>query len=192
MKKSIKPQRGFYPQPAYLIGTYKDNHVPNFALITQITNCSVNPPTIMFFTRGNNITHKLIDEKKVFSANMVNEDLLIFADFCGINSGENINKLEEWNYKIDSGKVLDVPIIDVSPFVYECEFIDKFKIGDGIIYIGEIRNIQIDSSIKKTEYGEINLMDFKPVIYAPSKYYSLMRSLGKVGLSRGRTASKNA
>jgi flavin reductase (DIM6/NTAB) family NADH-FMN oxidoreductase RutF len=100
--------------------------------------------------------------------------------------------LEGWDYNIDRGKVLDVPIIEVSPFVYEFEFIDKFKIGDGIIYIGEIRNIQIDSSFKKIEYGEIDLMDFKPVIYAPGKYYSLMRSLGKVGLSRGKSAPKNA
>jgi flavin reductase (DIM6/NTAB) family NADH-FMN oxidoreductase RutF len=81
MQKSIKPQREFYPQPVYLMGTYKDNHVPNFALITQITNCSVNPPMIMFLTRGNNISHRLIDEKEVSSAHMVNEDLLRFADF---------------------------------------------------------------------------------------------------------------
>ena len=60
------------------------------------------------------------------------------------------------------------------------------------IQIAEIRNIQIDSSIKKTEYGEIDLMDFKPVIYAPSKYYSLMRTLGKVGLSKERTSLKRA
>ena len=36
-KYSLLPQRGFYPQPAYLIGTYKEDVNPNFALITWIS-----------------------------------------------------------------------------------------------------------------------------------------------------------
>jgi len=184
MKKSIKVQRGFYPQPAYLVGTYKENHEPNFALITQIHNCSANPPMIMFSTRGNNITHRLIEKNNVFSANMVNEDLMEFADFCGLNSGADVNKLEKWNYKIEKGKVLDVPIIYESPFVYECEFVKKFEIGDGIIYTVEIKNIQIDSSVENAEYGGIDLMDLRPLIYAPGKYYSLRKAMGNVGLSK--------
>jgi len=41
-KYSLSPQRGFFPQPTYLIGTYKEDGNPNFALITWITFCSGN------------------------------------------------------------------------------------------------------------------------------------------------------
>jgi len=114
---------------------------------------------------------------------MVSEDLVKFADFCGLHTGDTIDKMEHWDLTINQGELLDVPIIDISPFAYECEFIDTFRTGDGIIYISEIKNIQIDSSIKETDHGKIDLMDLKPIIYAPSKYYALKMALGNVGLS---------
>ena len=189
MKQSIPPQREFYPQPAYLIGTYKDDHIPNFALITLVTGCSVNPPTILFATRGHNITHQLIDKNRVFSANMVNEALLPFADFCGLHSGKQQDKLAGWDVTSESGKVLDVPVLDTSPFVYECMCVDTYIYGDGILYIGEVKNIQIDNRIVDTHYGNINLLDLQPVIYAPRQYYTLQHTLGRVGLSKGMPAS---
>ena len=70
-KRSLKPQRGFFPQPSYLIGTFKDDNTPNFALITMITFCSIEPPMLMFASRGRKLTRKLVEEKGVFSANLV-------------------------------------------------------------------------------------------------------------------------
>ncbi|MDF2884088.1 MAG: hypothetical protein K0R54_4654 [Clostridiaceae bacterium] len=67
MKKlSLQPQRGFFPQPSYLIGTFKDNCAPNFALITWITFCSVNPPMLMFASRGKKLTRELVEKKGYF------------------------------------------------------------------------------------------------------------------------------
>jgi flavin reductase (DIM6/NTAB) family NADH-FMN oxidoreductase RutF len=186
MKQSIPPQRGFYPQPAYLVGTYKPDHTPNFAFITLVTGCSVTPPMILFATRGHNITHQLIDEHHVFSANMVNEALLPFADYCGHHSGKHQDKLAGWDVTVEQGKVLDVPVIDLSPLVYECTCVGTYTQGDGILYIGEVKNIQIDSRIDDPQYGNINLLDLKPVIYAPGGYYAIRNTLSRVRLSKGR------
>jgi flavin reductase (DIM6/NTAB) family NADH-FMN oxidoreductase RutF len=185
MKQSILPQRGFYPQPAYLIGTYKPGHSPNFAFVTLVTGCSVNPPMILFATRGHNITHQLIDEHRIFSANMVNEALLPFADFCGHHSGKDLDKMAGWEIAVEPGKVLDVPVLDISPLVYECLCVGTYTQGDGILYIGEIKNIQIDSKINNPQYGNINLLDLEPVIYAPGAYYAVKDTLGRGGLSKG-------
>jgi len=45
----------------------------------------------------------------------------------------------------------------------------------------------LDISIREPEHGKIDLMDLKPIIYAPNKYYSLKMSLGNVGISRETT-----
>ena len=65
-KHSLTPQRGFFPQPSYLIGTFKDDAAPNFTLITFITFCSINPPMLMFASRGKNLYVILLRKIKFF------------------------------------------------------------------------------------------------------------------------------
>lgn len=51
-KHSIPPQRGFFPQPVYIVGALASNGQPNFTLITWLTFCSVTPQLLMFASRG--------------------------------------------------------------------------------------------------------------------------------------------
>lgn len=72
-KKAIPPQRGFFPQPAYLMGCFQEDGRPNFTLVTWTTFCSAEPPMLMF-TSGNaslKNTPMRILETGVFSANLV-------------------------------------------------------------------------------------------------------------------------
>ncbi len=94
-KRSLAPQRGFFPQPSYLIGTFKDDGTPNFALITWITFCSDNPPTIMFASRGKKLTRELVEKKGIFSVNLVTTKMMYMADYFGNTSGYEKNKCED-------------------------------------------------------------------------------------------------
>ncbi|TGA95820.1 hypothetical protein E4665_17365 [Sporolactobacillus shoreae] len=94
-KRSLAPQRGFFPQPSYLIGTYKEDGSPNFALITWVTFCSVNPPMLMFASRGKKLTRELVEKNGIFSANLVSTDMMYMADYFGNTSGYKKNKCDE-------------------------------------------------------------------------------------------------
>lgn len=183
-KRSLAPQRGFFPQPSYLIGTYKDDGNPNFALITFVTFCSVNPPMLMFASRGNKLTRELVEKNKVFSANLVTANMMYMADYFGNTSGYEKNKCEEIGVRYNNGQVLNVPILDESPWVYECELIEFKSAGDGFIYIGKIKNILVDDEIMDTSYGKIDMLSLDPLIYAPGHYYRLSSKVGEVGYSK--------
>ena len=183
-KRSISPQRGFFPQPSYLIGTYKDEGKPNFALVTWVTFCSINPPMLMFASRGRKVTREQVEKKRMFSVNLVTTEMMDIADYFGIQSGFDTDKCEIVNVNCTKGEILNVPIIDMSPWVYECQLIDMVQEGEGTIYIGEVKNIIVDDKIPDTAYGKINMIEVDPLIYAPGGYYSIGRKIGNIGDSK--------
>lgn len=185
-KRSILPQRGFFPQPSYLIGTYKDDGSPNFALITFITFCSVNPPMLMFASRGKRVTREQVEKNKVFSANLVTTQMMDIADYFGIQSGFCADKCAVANVDCSKGEILNVPVIDKSPWVYECELADTIQVGDGAIYIGSIKNILVDEIIADTNYGQIDMTIVNPLIYSPGGYYNIGGRIGNVGDSKDK------
>lgn len=183
-KYSLSPQRGFFPQPTYLIGTYKNDQTPNFALITWITFCSVDPPMLMFASRGKKLTRELVEKNGMFSANLVTTKMMYMADYFGTTSGYERNKCEDIGVKYMDGKVLNVPVLEESPWIYECKLINTIENHSGYIYIGEVKNILVAESIEDTSYGKIDLLSIDPLIYSPGQYYKLSSSVGTVGYSK--------
>ncbi|WP_425449107.1 flavin reductase family protein [Dethiothermospora halolimnae] len=183
-KYSIEPQRGFFPQPSYLIGTYKDNGDPNFTLITWTTFCSANPPKFMFASSGKKLTRELVEKNRMFSANLITTEMMHLADYCGMNSGYSSNKMLDMEVGCKKGEVLSVPILEPSPWVYECQVTDIISQENGAIYVGEVKNIQVDEKIKDTSYCKISMKDIDPLIYAPGNYYKIGESIGQVGFSK--------
>lgn len=185
-KRSIPPQRGFFPQPCYLVGTYKENEKPNFALITFVTFCSVEPPMLMFASRGKKVTREQVEKNRMFSVNLVTAEMVDIADYFGTRTGFSVDKCEEVNVTWSKGEAINAPIIDKSPWVYECMLVDMIQVGDGTIYIGEVKNIVVDERIRDTAYGKIDMLEVNPLIYAPGGYYCLERRVGNVGESKDK------
>lgn len=185
-KQSLAPQRGFFPQPVYLIGTWKKDGAPNFALVTWITFCSVDPPMLMFASRGTKLTRELVKKNRVFSANLVTTPMLHMADYFGTHSGYNSDKCREIQAAFVRGALLDVPVLESSPWVYECELTDMRESGDGCIYIGTVRNILADRALNDTAYTKIDMGVLDPLIYVPGRYYRLSGEIGEVGCSQIR------
>ncbi|MBE6011441.1 MAG: flavin reductase family protein [Lachnospiraceae bacterium] len=183
-KHSLAPQRGFFPQPSYLIGTFKDDGAPNFALITWITFCSANPPMLMFASRGRKLTRELVEKNGVFSANLVTTKMMYLADYFGNTSGYERNKCEDIGVNYTKGNVLRIPVLEESPWVYECELVETIRNNDGCIYIGKVKNILVDEAVEDISYGRIDMISMDPLIYAPGQYYNLSSSVGSVGYSK--------
>lgn len=183
-KRSIPPQRGFFPQPAYLMGCFLEDGRPNFTLVTWTTFCSTEPP-ILLFTSGNaqrKRTAARVRDAGVFSANLVHVPLLTQADFCGNTSGYDTDKSAAAGLAWSRGAVLDVPVLDESPWVFECQVVRMVEIGNGTVFFGEVKNIQVDEErIPDPEYGKVDLLKLDPVVYGPTAYYSLGRLAGRVG-----------
>ena len=113
-KKSLKPYNDYCPQTLYLYGTYDENGKPEFGLFCWFSYIWDGEMGVMCCIGGSKPTLDNIKRNKIFSANLVTQELLSVADYLGIVSGKDPDKM---NIELDIGKgeVLDVPILNNSP-----------------------------------------------------------------------------
>ncbi len=179
-KTSMNPDFVFSPQPMFIIGTKNPDHSANFCLITWIGFSFDDSPCIMVTMAGEKTTKNNIFREGKFSANLVSEEILWLADYFGSTAGKNGSK-DKKSYSYDWGKTLDVPILDQSNWVYECEVKHTYEQGGSHLFIAEIKNIQIDEQLKDMDKTRIDLKRLKAVLYSPDQYYAVGDKLGVMG-----------
>lgn len=95
---------------------------------------------------GEKLTKDRIHANQVFSANLVTEELLPLADYCGNTSGYQKDKMCV-PVETEKGQVLDVPILVKSPWAYELEVEHSFKLEGSEVLFCKVRNVVVDESI---------------------------------------------
>lgn len=83
-------------------------------------------------------------------------------------------------YGVSRGEVLDVPTLNDSPWVYECEVERLVETGESVTFFCHIRNIQVDENLTCEDTFDVDLTVLDPVIYS-GRYHSLGSMLGKIG-----------
>ncbi|MFT4145965.1 MAG: flavin reductase family protein [Mobilitalea sp.] len=180
LKMDIKPDWVFSPQPMYIIGTKNEEEEPNFCIITWIGFSFDKTPHLMMTIGGNKQTKTNILCNKMFSANLISEDILWLADYFGTTNGEE--KLKN-DMKIDYkwGNNLKVPILEQSNWVYECEVTEILELDGSHLFLADIKNIQIDKRFEGMDLKMIDLNALNPVVYAPYNYFSIGSRIGGCG-----------
>ena len=93
MKKSLPLIRHFSPLTLFLYGTYQEDKTPNFGLFSWLNYCYDRETGVIACIVGEKLTKDRIHANRVFSANVITEELLPLADYCGNTSGYQKNKL---------------------------------------------------------------------------------------------------
>jgi len=178
MRKSIGNQHSMVVQPAFIIGTYNDNGVANFAPITWVSVTWQDDHYMLVISmNGSKQTKKNIALNKMLSANLVSTDMLQLMDYFGSCSGKEKVK-DAVAYEYSNGLALNVPTLDASKWVYECEVTKVVQTGDSNTYFCRIIDVQVDEAIDIS--NGIDLTHFDPVIYS-GHYHTVGKHLGKIG-----------
>ena len=180
IKMDIKPDWVFSPQPMYIIGTKNEDEVPNFCIITWIGFSFDKTPHLMMTIGGNKQTKTNILCNKMFSANLICEDIIWLADYFGTTNGEEKLKNDiQIDYKW--GNYLKVPVLEQSIWVYECEVTKIVELDGSHLFLADIKNIQIDTRFEGMDLKMIDLKALNPVVYAPYNYFSIGNRIGGCG-----------
>ena len=147
-KKSLPLIRHFSPLTLFLYGTYKEGGMPNFGLFSWLNYCVDDEVGVIACIAGEKLTKDRIRINKVFSANLVTEELLPLADYFGNISGYKENKMSV-SIEIEKGQVLDVPILSKSPWVCELEVDKSLELNGSTVFICKVRNVLANESIYK-------------------------------------------
>ena len=170
-KISLKPYNNYCPQTLFLYGTYDENGKPDFGLFCWFSYIWDKEMGVMCCIGGDKPTKDNIRRSKIFSANLVTEELLSVADYLGSVSGYNSDKM---NISLDIGKgaVLDVPVLNNSPVVFELEATDFIEKEGSTVILCKMRNVLEDESLSSDETVEEKLMRIAPIRTTCKHYFS--------------------
>ncbi len=166
MKKKIGSVVALYPTPCTIVGTVIGGKV-NWINIAHIGIIGLD--SIMLSMGKRHYTNQGIKENKTVSVNLINEDMLVEADYVGIVSGRTTDKSQIFKYHM--GELKNVPIIDKSPLAMECEVIDVYDTKDYDNFILKVVQTHVEEDMLD-ENGRIDFEKVKPLLFEmPARRY---------------------
>lgn len=168
-------------QPAFIIGTVNEDGTDNFAPITwvSVTHEEGDKYLLVISMSGTKTTKMNVLRTGLLSVNLVNRQMLPLMDYFGTHKAKDGAKTG-MKYAVSRGKILDIPVLDDSPWVYECKVKQTVKTGDSTTFFCNIMNIQIDEEIECKDTFDVDLTKLNPIIYS-GKYHSIGKLLGCIG-----------
>ena len=169
MKKSIGKSERMYPNPAVMVSCSNGKKDNIITLAWVGTVCS-DPPMVSISIRPSRYSHDIISSSKEFVINIPDEEMVEYCDFCGTNSGKNIDKFDELGLTKEKGSIVNSPIIKECPINIECRVKEIIPLGTHDMFIGEVVNVNADEEIIYSD-GEIDYERISMLSYLMNNYF---------------------
>lgn len=165
MKRNIGEVFGLYPTPTTVIGTVVNGKV-NWSCISHLG--VVGMDCIMLSIHKNKHTNAGIKENKAATVNLINQDMVVKADYVGMVSGKNTDKSEVFEYEMG---ILNVPIPKDAPLTMECELVDIYEFEEYENFVLRVVHTHVEE-YGLTEDGKIDYEKVKPLLFEmPTQSY---------------------
>lgn len=134
----------------YVISSKKGEQF-NGQIANAVFQTTSEPPTVAICINKQNLTHKFIQESKVFSVSILSKETpMKFIGNFGFKSGRDFNKFDGINYKIG---LTGAPIVLENTIGYiECEVMNSLEIGTHTIFVGKVIDAEIISDDEPMTY----------------------------------------
>jgi len=166
MKKNIGSVVGVYPTPVTIIGTEIDGKV-NWINIAHVGIWGMDK--VLVSMGKTHYSNRAIKTNKTLSISLVNQEMLVAADYVGLVSGQKVDKSDVFEYF--KGTLKGAPLIKKSPISMECEVVEVYETETHDNFIVRPINTYVDEAVL-SENGTINHEKVKPVLFEmPNKQY---------------------
>lgn len=172
MEKIDKKLRAFVaPALVVVASAYDENGKADACTLAFVTMTSHVPPcvTIAINATARRQTLKSILSSGAFVVHYPSIDQVREADYLGVESGANTDKLKNIGYTTTRGRAVNAPVINEFPVALECEVVHTVTIGSHTQITGEIKNIQANEDILD-EKGKVMMSKFNPIIYNEEEF----------------------
>ncbi|HEX9917029.1 MAG TPA: flavin reductase family protein [candidate division Zixibacteria bacterium] len=186
-KKQLPPQALLIPLPVVMVSCQSKGG-PNIITLAWAGVVCSEPPMVGISIRPSRYSFGIIRDSKEFVLNVVNEDLIRQADFCGSHSGRDVDKFKELNLTPIKGEKVKSPLIKESPINLECQVKDIIELGTHHLFLGEIVATHIDERYLDSN-GNPDIAKIRPAVYC-TKAHQYWGGLSKVLGTYGYTAKK--
>ena len=179
MKKSLGARNLVGMTPVWVVGTYDREGRPNVMTAAWVGVCCSRPPCVAVSLRKATYTFGNIIGRQAFTVNIPSESQAKAADYFGMVSGRETDKLSAAGLTPIKSDLVDAPYVEEFPLVLECEVIHNIEIGLHTQFIGEIKDIKADEAVLSGD-GLPDIEKVKPFVFTPEvrDYYGLGPHIG--------------
>ncbi|HSA37729.1 MAG TPA: flavin reductase family protein [Methanoregula sp.] len=188
MEKQQIGNNFFIPMPVVLVGTQR-NGKANFMAVGWCARANANPPMIACGIGNHHYTAKGIADMKTFSVNIPSSDLLEKTDYCGLVSGDTVDKSQIFD--IFYGSLKTAPLIKECPVSLECRLVQIVPLPTNSLYIGEIVGVYADGVAIKEGKPDFPKIDPLFLTMPDNRYWTLGKYAGDAW-SAGKSLKQGA
>lgn len=186
-KRCLEPAPSLFLTPVVMVTCQdRDNRV-NIITLAWVGVVNSEPPMIGIAVRPSRFSHGIIRESGEFVVNVPSQDLVRETDFCGITSGEKVDKLSATGLTAVPAKKLRAPLIQECPVNLECVVRQILGLGSHDLFIGEVVMVHAEETVLGPGQS-IDLEKARPFAYCPGvgQYWNLKEPIGTHGFTRGQ------
>jgi flavin reductase (DIM6/NTAB) family NADH-FMN oxidoreductase RutF len=160
----FKLARGNLCMPIVLVSAQHEG-VKNVMTAAWSAPASFDPPLIQIAIGTTRFTHDLIMKSREFVLNVVAEEQMELAEFCGNVSGRDMDKFRERKIPFRPGRKVAAPVILGCVANIECRVRSYHLAGDHTVFVGET-----------VAYNEDK--DKRPLVRFRGRFFNLGKALG--------------
>lgn len=181
-KISFKPGNMLYPLPVVMVSVADRQGNTNIITIAWAGTVCTNPPTVSIAVRPSRYSYHMIAETGAFVINLTTKELAYATDYCGVQSGRDVDKWKETGLTPVTSEIVKVPGIAESPVNIECSVVKMEKLGSHDLFTAEVMAVHVDERYMDAQ-GSFHLERAQPIVYSHGAYFALGEKLGKFGYS---------
>ncbi len=193
MKRSLGARTAAYPAPVFIVGTYSQQGDPNVMAVAWGGICCSEPPCVAISVRKATLTYGNLLQRRAFTISIPSVDHVEMADFFGIASGRDVDKLAAVGLTPVRSQLTDAPYVEEFPVILECKVVRVAELGLHTQFVGEILDVKVDEACLDAD-GKPRVSLIRPFSWAPveNHYYATGERLGR-GFTVGKVfVSKSA
>ena len=137
-KQVWKPGNMLYPLPVVMISVRDRDGQDNIITVAWAGTVCTNPPMVSVSVRPERHSYRMIKESGEFVINLVTEQLVKAADYCGVRSGRDVDKFKEMRLEKAEAEKIHAPMILNSPVNIECKVRNVQELGSHHMFLAEV------------------------------------------------------
>lgn len=184
MEKQVwKPGAMLNPVPVVMVSCGQPGCKPNIITVAWAGTVCSDPPMLSISIRKERYSHGIISSTGKFVVNLVSQQLVRAADWCGVKSGRDYDKFAEMNLTPQKAQTSGCPSIAESPVNIECSVDRIIELGSHDLFLAKIDSVSVDSSLIDSKTGALDLGKASLAAYCHGQYIALGSQIGKFGYS---------
>ena len=165
--KKIDSGPFLFPMPIVIVGSTVEGK-PEFMPAAFVGIANFRPTVIGCGLSPNHHTCHGIAKNETFSINLPSADMVEITDYCGLYSGEKVDKTGLFD--VFHGELETAPMISECKLNAECRLIDTIPYEIDTLYLGEVVNMYGNDGA--LEEGKPDWQKIDPLIFTfPDKSY---------------------